>query len=156
MAAFKFRAAAALDWRRRQEDAAAGRLSESEAHLRGATEARDDAERARGEAGRAAEEGARRGIDGTTLGWHRNWIASCIAVVAARTRDVERRTAETVDARRAWYEARRRRLALERLRERALARFEQEQDRLEMKMLDEVARLRFLARAEAREGDDTL
>jgi flagellar export protein FliJ len=153
MATFKFRAAAALDWRRRQEDAAAVHLAAAEAALRAATADREAAEQVRAGARRQADAGHRQGTDGATLAWHRNWIVYCGTVVAARMSTVECRIAELTDAKRRWYEARQRRLALERLRDRALQRFRQEQDRLEMKMLDEVARLRYLANIGTREGD---
>jgi flagellar export protein FliJ len=65
--------------------------------------------------------------------------------IGQRALDVTRAAAAVHDARRVWHEARRRRLALERLRDRAYQRHRQAEARLEQKVLDEVARLRYLA-----------
>lgn len=156
MAVFRFRAAAALAWRLRLEEAAAAHLARAEAALRAAIDDRDAASAALAAARTVAADRTRDGIDGATLGWHRNWIVSRAAAMTAREADVAARTADVTAARAAWHDARRRRLALERVRDRALRRFRQEQDRIEMKMLDEMARLRFLAAAGDREQGDSL
>ena len=148
MAVFRFRAAAALEWRRRQEDAAAAVLAQAESMFRAATSALEAAKTSRVEAQRDAACAERQGIDAATLLWHRNWISYWSVAIGHRALDVTRAAAAVDDARRVWHDARRKRMALERLRDRALAGHRQAEARLEQKVLDEVARLRYLAAAE--------
>jgi flagellar export protein FliJ len=148
MAGFRFRAAAALEWRRRQEDAAAAVLAQAESAFRDATHALESAKASRAEAQQGAACADRRGIDAATHQWHRNWISYWTAAIARRALDATRAAAAVNDARRVWHEARRKRLALERLRDRAYQRHRQAEARLEQKALDEIARLRFLAAVE--------
>ena len=143
MRPFRFRAAAALEIRRRDEDAAAAVLARNEANYR-AIEARcHDAERARTAA--LAEQAAQptRGIDVATLFWHRNWIVRLQAVVSDLRLELRAAADGVTTARQAWQFARRRRLALERLRDRALARHRADAQREELKVIDELARVRF-------------
>ena len=144
MAAFHFRAAAALDLRRREETTAAAALSRAEARFHEA-----EAERDRADAERAAAQAdlvtiARRGIDPGVLEWHRNWIVRLTAAVDALARDVDAQSRAVKQAEQHWRDARRRRLTLERMRERAWRRYQQEQQRQELKVIDELARLRFV------------
>jgi flagellar export protein FliJ len=147
MARFRFRAAAALDWRRRQEDAAAAQLARAESAFRAATDALEAARASRAEAQQASACAERQGIDAASLEWHRNWISYWSATIARRALDTTRAAAVASDARRVWHEARRKRLALERLRDRALQRHRQAEARLEQIVLDEIGRLRHLAAA---------
>lgn len=144
MAEFRFRAAAALELRKQQETGASTILAQAEAELR-AVEARllqaEDDRRAAQEQQLGAE---RRGSDISTLAWHRNWIVRLGATVDAERLAVEQKAAVVREAEQAWREARQRRLALERMRDRAWRRHQQEQQRQELKVIDELARLRFV------------
>ena len=144
MGEFRFRAQVALDLRRRQEDAAATVLAQAEGALREVTEQRAaaTAERQAALAGRLDAE--RGGIDAGALEWHWNWINRLAATVERLDRDLEGRRAAVDDAERAWRAARRRRLALERMRDRALHRHQVAQHRREVTTIDELARLRFV------------
>ena len=144
MAPFRFRAAAALDLRRKQEDDAATELARVEARFREAISVCEAAEtqRARAQADQAAQ--ASRGIDIATLFWHRNWITRLQATVDDLRTDVRTKGVAVDEGRRRWQLARRRRMALDRLRERALSRYRATEQREELKMIDELARLRFV------------
>jgi flagellar export protein FliJ len=151
MAPFRFRAGAALDLRRQQEHDAAAALARAEARFHEAQEvcAATEAQRAKAQADQQAQ--AERGIDVATLFWHRNWITRLQATVDDLRADV-RAKAQAVDkAGHEWRLARRRRMALDRMRERALARHGAEEQRQELKVIDELARIRFTM-SEADEG----
>jgi flagellar export protein FliJ len=144
MADFRFRAAAALELRRQQETAAATALARAEALFREAERQVQEGEANRRTAQEAQGDAEHRGSDAWTLDWHRNWIVSLTATVDALKREVEARALTVRQAEQQWRESRRRRLALERMRERAWRRFQQEQQRQELKVIDELARLRFV------------
>lgn len=144
MADFRFRAQAALDLRRKQEDEAATALAQAESACRLAEARRDRAEADRRTAQEQLATAQRFGSDISTLLWHRNWIARLAAEVDTAKVDVEARAAEVRVAEEAWREARKKRLALERLRERAVRRHQHELQRQELKVIDELARLRFI------------
>lgn len=144
MAPFRFRAAAALDLRRQQEDAAAAVLGQAEARfheLSGAFSA-SEAARAQAQADQAAQ--AREGIDAATLFWHRNWIIRLKATVDDCAAQVRAQSVTVNDCRRKWQQARRRRLVLERLRDRNLMRHRAHEQQVELKEMDELARIRFV------------
>ncbi|MEZ5316918.1 MAG: flagellar export protein FliJ [Vicinamibacterales bacterium] len=153
MARFRFRAAAALELRQQQEQAAAATLAQEEGRLREIAHARDEVDRTRADARRAAVTQARAGTDAAAIEWHRNWILGLGVTIVRLTEDLERQAAVVGHAEQAWREARRRRLALEKMRDRALRRFQQAEARIEMKDMDELARLRFLAAAADGGGD---
>lgn len=144
MAPFRFRAAAALDLRRKQEQDAGADLARAEALFREAIALSDaaDVQRTRAQADQAAQ--ASRGIDMATLFWHRNWITRLQATVTDLRSDVRTKGAAVDEAKRRWQMARRRRMALDRMRERAMARHRAAEQREELKMIDELARLRFM------------
>lgn len=153
MAIFRFRVAAALELRRKQEHSAAVTLAQEELRLREARALRSDAETHRQDAQAQEAQCVRAGTDIHTLLWHRNWIVKLTATVDHVSRDAARQADVVRDAERAWHEARRKRLALERLRERAWRRFQDDEQRREMKVIDELARLRHgLAAAEGDEA----
>lgn len=143
MKPFRFRAGAALDIRRREEDAAAAALARAEGHFSEANRACLDMEHTRARAHDDQVEQARRGIDASTLMWHRNWIVRLDAVVDDLRESRRASEAAVTAARQAWQFARRRRLALERMRDRALARHQEAARRIEAIELDELARIRF-------------
>lgn len=152
MAAFRFRAAAALDLRHRQEEAAAGALAKAEARFHEVSSAcaATEAERGRAQADQLAQ--SQRGIDVATLYWHRNWIIRLQAAVDDLAMQVRAESVAVDEARRAWQLARRRRLVLERMRDRALTRHRANEQRIELKTLDELARIRFVMPEAGDEG----
>ena len=139
MAAFRFRAAAALDLRRRQEDAAAVVLGQAEARFQVISSEFDAAEAVRvtAHADQAAQ--ARHGIDAATLFWHRNWIIRLQATVDDVRAQMRAQSVTVEEARRKWQLARQRRLVLDRLRERSLSRYRAHEQRVELKDMDELA-----------------
>lgn len=144
MAEFRFRAAAALELRKQQETAASTALARAEALFREAEARVQQAARDRQAAQETQRSAERRGTDAGTIEWHRNWIVRLTTAVDALARDVEARALAVTQAEQQWREARRRRLTLERMRERAWRRYQQEQQRQELKVIDELARLRFV------------
>ena len=152
MAIFRFRAAAALDARRRQEDDALAECARKDG-LKHAADARcERIETDRKAASVALIESQTQGQDSATQSWHRNWIAGLSAAAnTAATNAAE--AAQAVQASRLiWQEARKKRLVLERLRERAWRRFRHEEALREQKVIDELARVRFTTRALAEES----
>src|SRR5436190_1880775 len=74
MRAFKFRAEAALDLRRRDEQRAATELAGVQARFYEANEAVLTMERQRALAMATQVAQAQHGVDAATMFWHRNWI----------------------------------------------------------------------------------
>jgi flagellar FliJ protein len=144
MARFRFRAAAALELRRKQESSAHAALARVEARFHELRLARESAVESRRAAQGDLASRERVGSDGATLEWHRTWIVHLSASVDRLGREIEAQARVVADARRAWLEARRRRRALERMRERAEERFRHAETLEENKALDELARLRFV------------
>ncbi|HVW03696.1 MAG TPA: flagellar export protein FliJ [Vicinamibacterales bacterium] len=144
MAEFRFRAAAALELRKQQETAASTALARAEALFREAELRVQHAMRDRQAAQETQRSAERRGTDAGTIEWHRNWIVRLTAAVDALARDVDAQSRAVKQAEQHWRDARRRRLTLERMRERAWRRYQQEQQRQELKVIDELARLRFV------------
>src|SRR5262249_23715074 len=102
-----------------------------------------DATTRRTAAAEAADAAVRAGTTSQTVLWHRNWIASLSAAAEVRRQDMNRQEAIVAQVRAAWYLARRKRLMLERLRDRALARYRAAERQAEMKAIDELARIRY-------------
>lgn len=152
MAEFTFRALAALDLRRQQETAASTALAVAEAALRAARARVEQAELDRRTAQDQQGLAERRGSDVATLTWHRNWVVRLGAAIDHARGEVALAAGVASEAERVWREARRKRLALERMRERALRRFKDDERRQEMKAIDELARLRFVMADEAYRG----
>lgn len=144
MAEFRFRAAAVLDLRRKQETDAATVFAVEEAQLVAARERVEAIERSRTDAHIERVDRTRTGIEAGTLDWHRNWIVRLEIEVGRARADVAQRERLVREAEARWRETRRRRLAIERMRDRAWRRFQQEQHRQETKVIDELARLRFV------------
>ncbi len=146
MARFIFRAQAALDLRRKQEDAAKLALAAAQARLREAEEAL-----ARGEA-RVAEALARardieaEASDPTLAIWYRNWIhrlrrevARCVQILDGRQADAKAAEAKALDARRAVR-------VIEKLRERAWDAHTTRERREEQKALDLLGVMQYAIR----------
>jgi flagellar export protein FliJ len=144
MATFRFRAAVVLDLRLKQEQAALALRSQAEARFREAvgTMTATEARRHGSQQELAALE--RRGSDLGAILWHRNWIDRLRGLVELACRDRDDRAGELAAADEHWRDTRRRRLAIERLRERAWQRFQKDEQRREQKDMDELARLRHL------------
>ena len=145
MAVFRFRAAAALERRREQETEALGELARVQARFHEADTAVGVERERRAGAEVDLLTVHRRGCDAETLLWHRNWITRLAASVERLQEERDARAADMERAREAWKEARQRRLALERMRDRAWRRFEQAEQRQVTKELEELARIRFVA-----------
>jgi len=143
MAEFRFRAEAALDLRKREEQETLIARSLAEARFREVHEALLAEQRRREQAQKDLVHVERQGSDVDTVLWHRNWIVRLAANIDQLVRDLEARAREVKAADRVWRDARKRRLALERMRELALQRFQKDELRREMKSMDELARIRF-------------
>jgi flagellar export protein FliJ len=152
MKPFSFRAEAALDLRRKQEDQARRALADAQtAHE--AAQARALA--ADISARQAADEfltAQQHGTDAWRFGWHQSWIAklrleadACQRATAISAGHVERATASVVVAHQ-------KRRTLERLRERARKRYDVEATREHTREMNALAGLRFVARAAERGG----
>ncbi|MFN7980573.1 MAG: hypothetical protein U0Q11_01830 [Vicinamibacterales bacterium] len=142
---FRFRAAAALDIRRKQEDAA--RLESAKAEL-----ALDNA-RQKAEAARAAviADGERlvnaqaAGLESWRVQWHRAWIDQQRRHAAARADDAVVKAREAEAAQKVVQEAFKRRRVLERLRDRAARKHRRAADQQHARDMNELATLRFVA-----------
>jgi flagellar export protein FliJ len=142
---FRFRGAVALEIAERQEQAAEGALARAEADLSSAR-VRWETTRVRlRDAGATLMSTARSGASSHVLAWHRNWMTGLAVAADARGKETEQLAVAVRRARLAWQIARRRRLTLERLRERALRRHRVGEQRREVKELDELARARYVA-----------
>lgn len=144
MAAFRFRAAAALELRRTQEKDAHTALSRAEARFHELRTAHAQLSGTSVQAQTSELSRERAGTDGTSLEWHRTWIIHLRASADRLALQIDAQAKAVAEARRAWLEARKRRRALERMRERAWDRYREEEDRRERADLDELARLRFV------------
>jgi flagellar export protein FliJ len=131
--------------RGQQETAAATALARAEAAFHEVKSQLDTAEDDRRRAQETALSAERQGTESHTLLWHRNWIVRLADIIELRRRELDTRALAVRQAEHAWREARRRRLALERMRDRAWRRHQQAEQRHELKMIDELARLRFIA-----------
>ena len=143
MRPFRFRAAAALEIRRKAEDDAALELAKKEAVFRRFEASLQAAEDARTAALADQHTQSQRGIDVATLFWHRNWIVRLQATVVDLRAELRTAREAVNTARQAWQLAKRDRLSLERLRDRALSRYRADEQREELKVIVELARVRF-------------
>ena len=152
MRPFKFRAQAALDLRKRQDD-------EAQQNLADATRARLLAETSVVVASAAVDESmqdARNALQSVASGdlhvWHRNWIVSRKQELAVRREALAKSRAAEQLARQRAQDARRALRSLERWFERVWRRHEQAQQRVERRELDEMGALRYVARSRAQGG----
>ena len=152
MAMFRFRAAAALEARRRQEDDALAECARKDGLKRAADARCEQIETDRHDAAAALIETQTQGQDSSTQGWHRNWIAGLSAAAQTAATNAAEAAHAVQASRQIWQEARKKRLVLERLRERAWRRFRHEEALREQKVIDELARVRFTTRALAEEN----
>ena len=144
MATFRFRAAVVLDLRLKHEQAALALRSQAEGRFREAVGTVTATETRRHGSQQELAALERRGSDLGAILWHRNWIDRLRGLVELACRDRDDRARELADADGRWRDARRRRLAIERLRDRAWERFQKDEQRREQKDMDELARIRHL------------
>jgi len=154
MRPFRFRAAVALDLRRKEEESARVRLAKAHTDLHHAQQRVADADQA---AFRATEDLTTAQSGGTEvwrIGWHQSWIRrqrlaaeACRRTVAVSATIAERAAASVSIAHQ-------KRRVLERLRERALERHRQTADRHATNEMNQLANLRFLAQAAGGGGTD--
>ena len=144
MKTFVFRAQAALDLRRRQEDDAKRALLSAESRERLALETWMRATADMEQALRRAREVEGEPGELAPRVWHRNWIAAQRQVIDRCAVELERRRAEVAEATRHTIEATRRRKSLERLRQKTLSRWQEDARREEQKGIDELATVRFV------------
>jgi flagellar export protein FliJ len=145
---FRFRAAAALDLRQKQEDEArlvhaAAVIAAQAADLRVAT--------ARADLARAEETSAATGRDGAEawlMAWHRSWIERLRLEVVARQAQAAVSAAAVESAAASMQKAHQRRRTLERLRDRSAQRYDTELQRAELKEMNLLAGLRFVRAAD--------
>ena len=146
MKAFRFRAHAALQLRRREHDQALVVLAQAQTALvlaeRGVSEA-DQALRTADEQLTAA---LRQGRTDTPLEWYRSWKLRCAAARTRRERERQARETDLQAAAAAAHETHRRVRALERLQEHLLAAWRRAAAQEEQKTIDALAASRFVRR----------
>lgn len=147
MRAFRFRAAAALDLRRKEEESARLRLAQAQSaldHTQQRLAAADSSARA---AADRLNEAQAAGTEAWRLSWHQSWIrkqrldADACRKTAAVSASVVERAAASVSV------AHQKRRAIERLRERAWRRHQLDAGRVESRDMNQLANLRYLALA---------
>ena len=146
MKPFRFRAAAALDLRRKREDEA--RLAHAQAEIESRAAAARVAQ-ARGAVDRAVAESAstaQAGADAWFITWHRSWITRLRLEVDARQKEAAISAAAAERAAASMRKAHQRRRTLERLRDRGVQRYEAEVQRTELEEMNLLAGLRFAGR----------
>jgi flagellar export protein FliJ len=147
MRPFRFRLAAGLLVRRKEEDAVRQRLAETRiAHDRIEQQTRAAA-RGASEAASAAQAARREGATGWQIQWHQSWIARKRLEADAGRRAAAVSAASVDRATAAVRVAHQRRRALERLRDRAWRRYQVEARRTDSRTMNELATLRYLALA---------
>jgi flagellar export protein FliJ len=143
VARFVFRVQAALDLRRRQEDAAKQALALAESHKLEAEHARDEARTTLETSLQRAHDAEGRAGDVTERLWYRNWIAAKRRELDRRQQTVAEREAEVRRAEGVARDAYRKRRMLERLREHAHGAFVAGERRDEQKVFDDLGTLRY-------------
>jgi flagellar export protein FliJ len=155
MRPFRFRAAAALDLRRKEEESARLRLARAQTDLQHARQRVVDADRAASDAAEHLATAQSGGTEAWRIGWHQSWIrrqrldaAACRRTVAVSATVAEHAAASVSIAHQ-------KRRVLERLRERALERHRQAADRHATNEMNQLANLRYLAQAAGGGGTDS-
>lgn len=152
MPPFRFRAQAVLDLRTRAEEAAERALAAADEVYRRAEAAREAAVRAQGDARARAAEAAAHATGVHELTWYRNWIVGHQRAVAVCQRLSDTRRTERDAARSAAERARRDRMAVEKLKDRARRAYQDAERRAEQKALDELATIKHATRRQSAGG----
>jgi flagellar FliJ protein len=153
MPAFRFRAQAALDLRREREEAADRALAVAQGAVRAAE---DDVRAAREALDTAMRDGAATAATATgahELTWYQNWILRRRQALAARRQTEQERRAEAHRAAEVAMTARRERMALDKLRDRAHRAYQLAERRAEQKELDLMGALTHGSRRQTAGGD---
>ena len=153
MQPFRFRAAGALDLWRKRKDEARSALARAEAAERAAAARVGGAEEAVQVERARLDALQREGATAWLMGWHRSWIAKQRLDVQTCRRDREAAAQVTTHAAVALRHAYQRRRTLERLRDRALRKYDLEVKRQDTIAMNELAGLRHVARASEFEGE---
>jgi flagellar export protein FliJ len=151
MKAFKFRGARLLDWRRLQADQARVAFVRAVESVREAADLLERAEASARDTVREYLEVMRSAVDVPTIERYRNWIAVQRLRVAACERTHAERQLLADQAGAALNVAMRNVKIMERLRDRAERRHRESERQLEMKVINELATMRF-ARRQITEG----
>jgi hypothetical protein len=146
MKPFRFRAAAALDLRRRREDEARLAHAQAEIESRAADACVAEARSAVDCAVEASASTERAGADAWFITWHRSWITRLRLEVDARRKAAAISAAAAERAAASVRTAHQRRRTLERLRDRGVERYEAEVQRTELEEMNLLAGLRFVGR----------
>jgi flagellar export protein FliJ len=150
MGPFRFRAASALDLRKRQEDLARQALVRAQNAASLAEAACDMARRHADEARARLVALQEQGAPAWLIGWHRSWIVQQGRELEARRHTVALATATLRTAQETVRGAHVTRRVLERLRDRLARRHAQAAERYELTQMNELAGQRYLTAAAAR------
>ncbi|MGC4085795.1 MAG: hypothetical protein QM736_27630 [Vicinamibacterales bacterium] len=145
MATFKFRAAAALDLRRKQEDAARLDVARAEIAVNAARDRARDARQQVDDERRRLVDLQSSGAESWRVQWHRAWIDKQRTEASVRDREVADRSAEAAAAAQIAREAMKKRRVLERLRDRSWHRYKKVVHDQHVRDMNELATLRFVA-----------
>jgi len=143
---FRFRAQAALDMRRKQDEEAQRALGVAKHATAAAERALRHEQQMLVEAQARARDEEARAWDTARVIWYRNWMKLQQQRIAAAARRLDERRAEERAAAERAMETRRRLRSLERLRERSLKAYQTAELRIEQKEFDVLGGLRFVAR----------
>lgn len=150
--AFAFRAAAALDVRRRQEEVARRALASAEAAVDEAAAQLDAATAAVADESDRLVSIRQAGTEAWRIAWHQAWIERQRQVVVERTGALNERQQRAAVAARAAVDAAKRRKVLERLRERACRRHRRAEQEQHIRAMNDLATLRFVSQATSEGG----
>jgi len=143
--AFRFRAAAALDIRRKQEDAARLESAKAELARDSALQAADAARQAVISDGERLVNAQAAGLESWRVQWHRAWIDQQRRHAVARAEEAAVKVQESDAAQKIVQDAFKRRRVLERLRDRAARKHRRASEQQHVREMNELATLRFVA-----------
>lgn len=143
--AFKFRATAALDLRKKQEDAARLEAAKADAAARAAGQRLNEARARVHDEGEKLSREQQQGMEAWRVQWHRAWIERQRHDAAVRAEELKTRTSEAAVAAQAAREAVKKRRVLERLRDRAWHKYQRVMQEQHVRDMNELATLRFVA-----------